>query len=233
MSWVVVRKLFHKFISPTLVDFSKFNIIRNSEEVIIKLLGNNIPETIKKEFIELQSSLQTKYNSIQLKYPLDYKIEDSTSFLLYSFIRLYHPLKILETGVANGHSTFFILNALIKNAKGKLYSIDIDSNVGSLITEDLKKHWELFILSKTNKKSLGEIFKKLYPVDIFIHDSNHFYYWQELEYNLAFRFVKKEGFIMSDDVDTSYAFLDFIKRNDLNPFFLYDSRKVFGLVKKK
>lgn len=233
MTWVVLRGLFHKFLTPTLGDFSKFNITGNPEEVVMKLLGNNIPETIREEYNELRSSLQSKYNNIKLNYPLNFKVEDSTSFLIYSILRLNQPLKIVETGVANGHSTFFILNALVKNGKGKLYSMDINSDVGSLITEDLKKNWELFILSKTNKKELEGILKKIYPIDIYIHDSNHFYYWQELEYKLAFKYVRNKGFIMSDDTDSSYAFLDFIKSNELNPFFLYDFRKVFGIARKK
>ena len=138
INWVVVKRLFHKFLSPSIGDFSKFNVMEKPEEVIRNLLRSNIPETITEEYIELQSSLQSMYSNIQLKFPVNFKVEDSTSFFIYSFVRLYHPLKIVETGVANGHSTFFILNALIKNGKGKLYSIDTSSEVGSLIPEDLK-----------------------------------------------------------------------------------------------
>jgi predicted O-methyltransferase YrrM len=230
MSWIVMPRLFHKFLTPSLSDFSNFNVQEKPEDLIIKLLGKDIPETIMEEYDELQSSLQSIYNNVQLKYPLQFRIEDNTSFFIYSLVRLCQPLKIVETGVANGHSSFFILNALIKNGKGKLYSIDINPNVGSLITEDLKRNWELFILTKRNKKILEEFLKEIYPIDIFIHDSNHLYYWQELEYNLALKYVKKNGFVASDDVDGSYAFLDFIKRNKLSPFFLYDRGKIFGVA---
>ncbi len=36
---------------------------------------------------------------------------------------------------------------------------------------------------------------------------------------------------MSDDADASYAFLDFCNNHKLNPVFLYDLRKIFGIAK--
>ncbi|MDS0256804.1 class I SAM-dependent methyltransferase [Thermoplasmatales archaeon AK] len=233
ISWLVSKSLFRKFIAPTLSDFSEYNITENPEDIILKLLGREVPKIIREEYSELQKFLQSKYNSLQLKYPLNYRVEANTSFFIYSFVRLYQPLKMVETGVANGHSTFFILNALNKNGKGKLYSIDINSNVGSLVTDDLKQNWELIILPQAKKKNLEDILKKLYPINIFIHDSNHLYYWQELEFNLAFEYVGSQGYIMSDDVDSSHAFLDFINRKELNAFILFDFRKMFGIAAVK
>ena len=57
ISWFILQRLFHKFLAPAIGDFSKFNFVGNPEDIIIKLLGNNIPETIKKEYVELQASL--------------------------------------------------------------------------------------------------------------------------------------------------------------------------------
>mgnify|MGYP001770668706 FL=1 len=232
MRRIIYKSLFHRFLSPTLLDFSKFFITYNPEDLIKKLLGTNISETIKKEYLEVSTSLESRYNSIKLEYPLDFKIENNTSFFVYAFMRLYQPLKVVETGVANGHSTFIILSALAKNGKGKLYSIDVSPNVGSLLTEDLKRNWELIVLPKANKKALDKVLKNLHPIDLFIHDSNHLYYWQEVEYNTAFKYVKSQGFIMSDDADFSYAFLDFIRDKGLDAYFLYDTRKIFGITRK-
>ena len=233
MMRIIYKTLFHKFVSPTLMDFSKFFITYNPEDLIMKLLGTDIPVTIRKEYLEVSASLESRYNSIKLEYPLDYRIENNTSFLIYAFMRLYQPSTVVETGVANGHSTFIILSALAKNGKGKLYSIDISPNVGSLLTEDLKRNWELIVLPKANKKALDNALKNLDPIDFFIHDSNHFYWWQKVEYNTAFKYVKSQGFIMSDDVDFSYAFLDFIRDKGLDAYFLYDTRKIFGITRKK
>jgi hypothetical protein len=120
----------------------------------------------------------------------------------------------VETGVANGHSTFFILNAILKNGKGTLYSVDVATNVGILIDEQLNKY-------------LGTIA----PVDIFIHDSNHMYYWQMLEYRAFLKHINNHGLILSDDADKSFAFIDFCNENKLKPLFLYSHRKIFGIVK--
>lgn len=229
---LLLNGYFRKLLSPTLHDLSELNILSDPEKAIIDILGDSIPEIVKNEYVLLKSYLQSNYNNIDLKYPLNFKIDDTTSFFIYSFMRLYQPLRIVETGVANGHSSFLILSALIRNGKGKLYSIDVSSDVGQLVTEELKKNWELIILSKAKEKKLEEIFKKIYPIDVFIHDSNHSYYWQELEYRLSFKYVKSNGFIMSDDVDSSYAFVDFLNLNKLSSLFLYDTRKVFGISQK-
>jgi len=47
--------------------------------------------------------------------------------VLYCIIRATKPEIIVETGVANGASSTFILSALEKNNKGKLFSIDLPS----------------------------------------------------------------------------------------------------------
>ena len=229
---IIYKVLFHKFVFPTLSDFSKFYITYNPDDLIVKLLGTDIPETIRKEYLEVSASLESRYKIIKLEYPLNFRLGDNTSFFIYTFIRLYQPLKVVETGVANGHSTFIILSALAKNGKGKLYSIDIRPNVGSLLTEDLKRNWELIVLPKASRKKLDDILRNLHPIDIFIHDSNHLYYWMKEELNIALKYVKSQGFIMGDDIDCSYAFLDFVRDKGLDAYFLYDTRKIFGITKK-
>lgn len=165
----------------------------------------------------------------KLNYPLNYAIEEQTAYFIYSFIRIIKPLKLIETGVANGNSTYFILNALKENGRGKLYSVDIKSDVGTLLSDDEKQNWELFILK--SKRDFKEYLSKNAPFDVFIHDSDHSYFWQYFEYQTIKSFMSPNGFIMSDDADHSYAFIDFCKNNNLRPYFLFDSRKIFGVAR--
>ena len=52
------------------------------------------------------------------------------------------------------------------------------------------------------------------------------------EYRTALDFRKSGGLLLSDDVDSSYAFLDFCKKTLNKPIFISDNRKVFGVLVK-
>ena len=179
----------------------------------------------------LDKEIRQKHEIMDLNYPREFAVESNSAFLIYSLVRLLKPDKVVETGVANGHSTFFILNAILKNGKGTLYSIDIATNVGILIDEQLKTNWRLHVLPRTNGRELNKYLRTIAPMDIFIHDSNHMYYWQMLEYRAFLKHINNHGLILSDDVDASFAFIDFCNENKLKPLFLYDHRKIFGIVK--
>jgi predicted O-methyltransferase YrrM len=232
----VIYIVFRKHVYPPLVEFSSSMLDRRINRDVIntmfkKLIGDQATSIIEKEFESLNEIILERYKKVILTYPVEYGIEYNTSFLIYSLVRLLKPNKVVETGVANGHSTFFILNALVKNENGFLYSIDANNDVGSLIDEKLKQYWNLYVLPRVNRRTLSQYIEKIAPVDIFIHDTNHLYYWQMMEYRIFLKNISDGGFILSDDVDSSYAFIDFCGENKLEPFFLYDNRKIFGLTK--
>jgi hypothetical protein len=78
--------------------------------------------------------------------------------LLYVLIRALKPKIVLETGVASGVSTLFMLQALNHNTHGTLYSIDLP-NVVEASEIPVGKPWmdnsELF------KETLGALFRRL------------------------------------------------------------------------
>ena len=57
------------------------------------------------------------------------------------------------------------------NGSGKLHSLDIRDDVGTLLSDDEKQNWELHILK--SKRDLKEYLSKNSPFDVFIHNSNH------------------------------------------------------------
>jgi predicted O-methyltransferase YrrM len=229
----IINKLFRSYISPSLSTFSRFNFTIDARRAIRTLLYREIPDYIEEEYNHISRILSEREKTIKLRYPKNFEMEKVSTFFIYAFIRLYKPNNVVETGVANGVSTFFILSALKKNKKGKLYSIDINSNVGSLVTNDLMPYWKLIILYRANRNNIEKVLMQAQPIDIFIHDSNHMYYYQKLEYYSAFKYIKKGGYIMTDDADASYAFVDFCNNHRLTPTFIYDMRKVFGVTKLK
>lgn len=230
------NRVFHKFITPMLDSFSRYPVLPDADTALKQLVVSD--EVIqspkfKDEFECLSLVLSERYKQINLNYPLAFATETQSSYFLYSLVRVLKPITIVETGVANGHSTFYLLNALLKNEKGTLYSFDVNGDVGGLISENDKKLWDLNILPGGRKKTafLDRI-NKLGDIDIFIHDSNHFYYWQIFEYRTAWEKVKNGGFLISDDVNASYAFLDFSEEISVKPTFISDSRKMFGILVK-
>ncbi len=76
---------------------------------------------------------------------------------LYCLNRVTKPDIVVETGVAHGHSSLCILNALAMNGKGRLTSIDLPNNdldkpynvenfnkePGWIIPDSLKNYWDL------------------------------------------------------------------------------------------
>ena len=150
---------------------------------------------------------------------------------IYCITRKKNPRIVVETGVCNGYSTTFILLALHRNMKGRLYSIDLPKIAGReyeedtfskaqagsiiprgkqsgwLVPEKYRKRWEL-ILGRSQEK-LPDLVEKLEHIDIFFHDSEHSYECQTFEYNQIWNKLTDGGLIISDDITTSNAFYEF------------------------
>ena len=187
---------------------------------------------IEEEYAVLQADLVARCAATgdELVYPEWYAIERETSFLLYAICRLLAPSRMLETGVANGHSTFFLLRAMMQNGRGQLHSVDVSDNVGQLLTEEERAHWSLYVLTAPWRRSFARIVDMVSPIDMFFHDSDHTYGWQMFEYRVAQEALSPEGVLLSDDVDHSLAFFDFCMARSRKPILLLDTRKVFGLI---
>ena len=65
-----------------------------------------------------------KYPSKKKPYPTEYSIDDKSGLFLYILCKLAKPELIVETGVAYGLSSMYILQAFEENKKGSLHSID-------------------------------------------------------------------------------------------------------------
>lgn len=144
---------------------------------------------------------------------------------IYICIRAKKPDIIIETGVSHGYSSWVILNAIQKNQKGHLYSIDLAGNdtnsdynltqekIGQVVAESLKKDWTLIIGDV--KEKLPELLEKLPEIDLFFHDSDHSYQHMKFEFDIAFQHLDKNGIILSDDIHKNKAFEEFTMKNQL------------------
>ena len=232
----IFNYLFKKRLYPSISNYweiARFQTT-DSDELIHKILKKS--GNLETEFDTLSQNLKYRIaRAKNLAYPLNFGLETKQANFIYKFVRLYKPKQIVETGVANGVSTYFILNAMKKNGVGKLISIDINKNVGGLLAGNEKTDWRLYILNKkSSKKSLVKTLNEIKNrnVSIFLHDSNHSYNWQLFEYENALKILKPK-IIMSDDIDNSLAFYYFCKKTHKNPYILIDRRKFFGVLEIK
>jgi len=171
--------------------------------------------------------------------------------ILYTLCRSTRPEIVIETGVANGGSSAFILGALEKNGRGHLYSIDIHrpghnspypdedpsykwasqlpegKDVGWLIPEDLRRRWTL-VLGKTQEK-LPELLSSVKDVDIFFHDSDHSYNNMAYEFRAAWPHIRKNGYLVSDDIDLNGAFSEFLRKSEPSKYVIF---RRLGVLRK-
>jgi len=201
------------------------------ESYVVFRNGKASLSQLHSEYETLCGQIEERYRTQTLFYPQYYAVEQSSSFLLYALVRSLRPSVVLETGVANGHSSFFLLNAMRANDHGTLHSIDRSPEVGSLLASEERERWSLHVLqAKSLKRSFLQILNELPPIDLFLHDSDHTYPWQSFELRVALKKLAPGGILASDDCDGCNAFLDFCQGVGLRPVILVETRKVFGLV---
>ena len=235
----LISSLFRKFTSPSIADFV------SSGEIYLqpaKFLVGNFPQLDVNVFNQYEDEyhlivdeithLYESNNNLTLYAPKDWKIESMTGLVIYSLIRHLRPSNVMETGVANGHSTFIILSALAKNNFGTLHSIDTTKSCGSLLQSNhLLKRWRLHVLTPPYEYSFKDILSQIPMLDMFFHDSDHSYHWMSHEFSTTLARLNSSSVILSDDVDLNYAFLNLAQKLRSSPSFLFDSRKILGFLK--
>lgn len=166
----------------------------------------NLVDDLLLKNIDIKEIIDITSNQFGLiKYPIAW----------YALIRKYSIEKIVETGVSMGWSSFMILEALNRQNKGSLYSIDLNDSemvkenggVGYLVPSNYKKRWNLII--GDSKQHLEKLLHSLNKIDMFIHDSEHSDEHMSFEYNAAWKYLRKDGILCSDDINHSNAFKDF------------------------
>lgn len=135
---------------------------------------------------------------------------------IYALVRLLEPETVVETGVADGTTSAYILQALEDNGHGRLYSIDVPSErlppgkaPGWIVDGALRHRWTLRI--GPSSELLGPLLSELRSIDVFLHDSLHTYDNMLFEYRAAWPFLKTSGLLLSHDVGRNAAFFDFAR----------------------
>ena len=209
-------------------NFSKETLIQNTKD--LELHFKNYFEKLENE----------KFPSKAKPYPVDYSIKTDSRLFLYVLCKMLKPDTVVETGVAYGQSSSYILQALKENNKGILYSIDNIfrpweslGKIGDAIPQNLRERWKLVAGSSAEK--LEETLRSKKTIDMFLHDSLHTYKNMLFEFNTSWSSIKKNGFLISDDVSENNAFLDFYSSKNKSTVLLADRKNnhvILGLIRK-
>jgi predicted O-methyltransferase YrrM len=126
------------------------------------------------------------------------------------------PKTVVETGVARGVTTRFILQALERNRSGHLWSVDrpplerrLHAEIGAAVPAHLRHRWTL--LRGTSRKILPDLLHRISPIDLFVHDSLHTDRNLRFELTWAWRAMGGRGVIVADDVERNAAFPRFVE----------------------
>jgi predicted O-methyltransferase YrrM len=195
----------------------------------LRSLGWPDSEFLRDEYRDSFEQLSARFQQQRdrLPFPGWFRVEEETGFFLYAAVRLLRPEKVVETGVANGHSSFLILAALDRNGSGRLHSFDIDQRAGALV--GTHENWSLTVSPQGEASTrFAAAISGLKNIDLFFHDGDHRYVSQLSEYRTVWPAMTSGGLFVSDDVDDSRAFFDFSKEVESLPSLLFDKTKVVG-----
>lgn len=126
------------------------------------------------------------------------------------------PERVVETGVARGVTTRFILEGLASNGDGHLWSIDLPpirdqaAPVGVAVPQALRTRWTY--LRGSSRRLLPGLLELLDDIEMFVHDSLHTARQVRFEIETVWRELSPRGVVLVDDVAHNTAFREFTDR---------------------
>lgn len=130
----------------------------------------------------------------------------------YVTCRLIHPRTVVETGVAYGKTSAFILQALAENGEGRLHSVDLpplgpeaDRFAGYLVPDDLRGRWTYH--RGASRRILPGVLDSVGLVDLFVHDSLHTSHTMRWEFEKVWPRLREHAVLIADDIHFNNAFL--------------------------
>jgi hypothetical protein len=133
---------------------------------------------------------------------------------IWCLIRHLRPKSVVETGVAHGVTSRFILEAMEKNGIGHLSSIDLPpiekvwrEQVGLAVPSRHANNWTY--IKGSSRLRLSKLLSHLGEIDLFIHDSLHSERNVRFELDRGWTNLRPGGAIVVDDVDANWGFRSF------------------------
>jgi hypothetical protein len=134
---------------------------------------------------------------------------------IWCLVRHLGAAKVVETGVAHGVSSRFVLEGLARNGGGHLWSIDlppqtiseVHGEIGIAVDDSVTDSWTY--IRGSSRRHLWRLLQDTGMIDLFIHDSVHTEYNMLFEMHAAWPRIRPGGAMVVDDIDLNWAFHDF------------------------
>jgi predicted O-methyltransferase YrrM len=131
---------------------------------------------------------------------------------IWCLVRHLRATKVIETGVAHGVTSRFVLEGLRRNGGGRLWSIDLPpqtmselhDQIGMAVDHDLANAWTY--IRGSSRRYLPRLLQAVGMIDLFIHDSQHTEYNMLFEMRTAWQLIRPGGAMVVDDIDLNWAF---------------------------
>ena len=220
-----------------------------------RLLDLPLSDEVRSEFWALWATVVSELNAKGIQTgPESFKgwNDGDAGFVraIWCLVRHLKPRNVVETGVAHGVTSRFILEALERNDDdGHLWSIDRPpmepewrSKIGIAVGGGFQDRWS-YILGSSRRR-LPDLVSGLGEIDLFVHDSLHSERNVRFEMDLAWATLRPGGVIVVDDIDVNRGFDSFTEsfpghhsiiceaeplRPDLRRF---NGKGMFGIVLK-
>ena len=234
---------------------SLYNADHDWESKLHRLLGLSSPATLTSEFEALWPKVMSELEEQGVRAgPASFKgwNDGDAGFVraIWCLVRHLKPRNVIETGVAHGVTSRFILEALEKNGSGHLWSIDRPpmepewkKEIGIAVGNSFQQRWS-YILGSSRRRLPGLI-SRIGEIDLFVHDSLHSERNVRFEMDRAWANLRPGGAIVVDDIDVNRGFHSFVQsfsgfhsfvceaeplRPDLRRF---NKKGMFGIVLKR
>ena len=131
---------------------------------------------------------------------------------VWCLVRHLRPSKVVETGVARGITTRFVLEAFEANGHGHLWSVDLPpvspaparEQIGMAVPDRLRNRWTY--VRGSSRRRLAKLLAQTGQIDVFIHDSKHTQRNLLFELGLAWNALRPAGVVIADDIDLNCGF---------------------------
>jgi hypothetical protein len=129
------------------------------------------------------------------------------------------PEVVIETGVAHGVTSRIVLEALRRNDRGHLWSIDLPfpfdqdlhAQTGLAVTDACRPRWSY--LEGSSRQRLPSLVAERGHVEMFIHDSLHTARNTTFEMEQAASAMPVGAVMLVDDIRMHRGFVNFVKRH--------------------
>jgi len=191
----------------------------NWEEWLHRGIGECWPCKLAPEFWALWDEIMSELRSKGIEPgPESYKSwnDGDAGFVraIWCLIRHGKARNVIETGVAHGVTSRFILEALERNHDGHLWSIDLPplerpwrKQIGIAVGSRFAGKWTY--VAGSSRRRLPALLSLVDAVDLFVHDSLHSERNVRFELDSIWARLKKPGAIVVDDIDSNWGFESF------------------------